>query len=456
MRYLSEPIETMSRKELEEFQFRKLKFFLNAVYQKNVFYRKKFDKEGVKIEKIRSLEDFREIVPFSNKKEFFKDQEDFPIYGRRMGVPLSEVVEFHLSSGTSGIGQEIYAFTAADVEYNGIGMAHHLVWAGIGYGDSVAVTQPLQITGAPYSYLAGIRKLGCKPFMIGTLDGKKRLEIMNRFKVNYFLATPVYLTRIMVTLEEMNVWPKGYIPELKTIALSAGSYPLEWAQKMEEIWGVKFSEFYAGSAASSVIAPTCEKGIFRGEEKRRGYLHLLENLFVIEVLNPETLQPVKPGEEGELVVTTLDKVASPVVRFRTADKVRFFSHDYCDCGRPFNLIECGSIARFDDMVKVKAMNIWPQAMDEALFSHPEVEEYNAKVIIDEKGREVVKVIIEFKKEVNQVRKEELLPLLSTQLQQKTGINMQTLEGKPGEVEHFERKPKRLKDERQESLVKRVM
>jgi phenylacetate-CoA ligase len=455
MRYLSEPIETMTRKELEDFQLRKLKFFLNAVYKKNVFYREKFDKEGVRIDKIRSLEDFRRIVPFSYKKEFLKDQEDFPVYGRRLGVPLSEIVEFHLSSGTSGIGQEIYGFTATDVEYNGIGMGHHLFWSGLGYGDSVAVTQPLQITGAPYSYLAGIRKLGCKPFMIGTLDGKKRLEIMHRFGVNYFLATPVYLTRIMVTLDEMKVIPKEYISGLKTIALSAGSYPLEWAQRMEEIWGVRFSEFYACSSASSVVAPTCEMGIFRGRERRRGYLHLLENLYVVEVLDPDTLRPVESGEEGELVITTLDKVASPVVRFRTADKVRFFSHDHCECGRPFNLIECGSIARFDDMVKVKAMNIWPQAMDEVLFSYPEVEEYNAKVIVDEKGREVVKVIIEFKSKGDEERVGELLRMIAAQLQQKTGINMETTEGKPGEVTHFESKPKRLRDERQESLIKRI-
>lgn len=455
MRYLSEPIETMSRKGLEELQFRKLRSFLDAVYQKNIFYKEKFDKVGVRVEKINSLDDFRKFIPFSNKKEFLQDQENFPIYGRRIGVPLSEVIEFHLSSGTSGLGQEIYAFTAADVEYNGTGMAHHFVWSGIEYGDGVAVTLPVSITGAPFSLMAGIRKLGCKPFMIGTLDSKKRLEIMHRFRVNYFIATPIYLTRMMVTLEEMGAVPKEYLSELKTIALSAGSYPLEWAKKMEEIWGTKLSEFYACSAASSVIAPTCEKGIF-SEGEKRGYLHLLENHFVIEVLDPETLQPVKSGEEGELVVTTLDKIASPVVRFRTSDKVRFFSHDHCRCGRPFDLIECGTIGRFDDMIKVKGMNIWPQALDEVMFSYSEVEEYNARVIVDSKGREVVEVLIEFKGKVNQKKRGELLSILSSQLQQKTGINMQTLEGKPGEVQHFDHKPKRLRDQRQESLAKRVI
>ena len=120
------------------------------------------------------------------------------------------------------------------------------------------------------------------------------------------------------------------------------------------------------------------RGAHQHVEGQAGFgLHLAAHGFVQGLT-----EPVQPGEEGELVITTLDKVASPVVRFRTADKVRFFTHDYCDCGRPFNLIECGTIARFDDMVKVKGLNIWPQTLDELLFSYPEIEEYNAKVIVE--------------------------------------------------------------------------
>ena len=456
MRCFSEAIETMSRKELERLQFRKLKSLLDAVYQKNLFYREKFDTVGLKPERIRHFDDFRKLVPFSDKKEFIKDQENFPVYGRRIGVPLPEVVEFHLSSGTSGIGQEIHAFTHADVELSGTSWAYHFVWAGIERGDTVSITVPVSITGAPFSAMAGLRKLGCKPFMIGTLDGQKRLEIVHRFESNYLSSSPVYLTRMTATLKEMNLDPREYFPKLKVINLSSGSYPLEWARKMEEIWGTRLSEFYAGSAAGAIIAPSCERGVFDSEGKNRGYLHLLENHHLIEVLDPETLQPVKSGEEGELVITTLDKVASPVVRFRTADKVRFFTHGSCECGRPFNLIECGSIARFDDMIKIKRMNIWPQTVDEVVFGYPEIEEYNADVIIDEKSREVVKVLVEFKMEVSEKRKGELLDILAFQLRQKTGIHMQTLEGKQGEVQHFERKAKRFRDKRQESLTKHVM
>jgi phenylacetate-coenzyme A ligase PaaK-like adenylate-forming protein len=107
------------------------------------------------------------------------------------------------------------------------------------------------------------------------------------------------------------------------------------------------------------------------------------------------------------------------------------------------------------MIKVKGQNVWPQALDEVILSCPEVEEYNASVIVDKRGREVVQVIVEFKGGVEEKRKAELLPILESRLKKQTGINMQTLEGRPGEVEHFDIKPRRLKDKRQESLAKHV-
>ena len=104
------------------------------------------------------------------------------------------------------------------------------------------------------------------------------------------------------------------------------------------------------------------------------------------------------------------------------------------------------------MIKVKAVNIWPQALDGVLFSYPEIQEYNAKVIVDEKGREAVHVIVEFKNEVGEQRIDELLPLVASHLKQTTGIHMETFKAKPGEIEHFDFKPKRLKDARQQSLA----
>lgn len=452
MPYWSKPVETLSRKELQDLQLRKLQAFLAETCRRNGFYRERFERQGLKPEDIRSLEDFRRLVPFSDKKDFLEDQNRHPVYGTRIGVPLREVVEFHLSGGTSGSGQEIYAFTAADMECAATSFGYHFVWSGIEYGDMLAMTLPVSTGGASLSFMAGARKLGCKPLMLGGLDAGKRLELMHRFGAHYLFVTPVYLARLASALEEMNLDPKDYLSSLKTINLSAGSHPIEWAQQMEDSWGAKLSETYACASASAVVAVTCENGVFN-RERGRGYLHLLENHFVIEVLDPETHEPVPSGGEGELVVTTLDKVASPVIRFRTADKVRYVSHVNCSCGRPFDAIECGSIARLDDMVKVKGTNVWPQALDDVVFAHPEIEEYNARVSMDANGRELVEVLLDFRAKVGEERRSAVLSLLASELHLKTGISMKAREGAPGEVERFEGKTRRLKDERQQSLAR---
>ncbi|MFH1489163.1 MAG: hypothetical protein ABII06_09675, partial [Pseudomonadota bacterium] len=206
-RYLSPKIETMSRKELLDLQFKKLIFFLERVDRDNPYWKEKFDEAGVDIKKIRSLEDFRDTVPFSDKNSVLEDQTAFPMYGRRLGVPLDQVTEFHLSSGTSGLAQEVHSYTAEDVELSGTVLLYHFIWAGLNKGDDVAITLPFNTTGFPLAAFSAIRKLGGKPFMIGTYDNRTRLETMHRFPIRYLFSTPVYLTRLVEVCEEMGVAP---------------------------------------------------------------------------------------------------------------------------------------------------------------------------------------------------------------------------------------------------------
>ena len=370
-RYVSPKIETLTRGALLDLQFQKLLFFLERVYKENPFWKEKFDEAKVDLGKIKSIDDFQRAIPFSDKKSILKDQEAFPMYGKRLGVPLEEVTEFHLSSGTSGLAQEVHSYTAWDVEVAGTVLLYHLIWAGLQKGDAVAVTLPMNTTGFPLAVFSAIRKLGGKPFMIGTFDNKTRLETMHQFPIRYLFSTPVYLSRLVEVCEEMGVVPGEYLNTLTTIGLSAGSYPLFWARRMEEIWQTSLSEFYACSGAGGAMSATCEKGLFGSKDKgSRGGMHLLENVYLIEVLNPETLKPVEPGETGEVVVTNLDKIAEPVVRYRTRDTARYLGAD-CSCGRPFASIECGSIGRLDDMIKVRGINIWPVTFDEMIFSRDE-------------------------------------------------------------------------------------
>jgi phenylacetate-CoA ligase len=432
-------------------QFKKLQFFLERVYEQNPYWREKFDEAKVDIKKIKSIEDFQGRIPFSDKGSILEDQEAFPMYGKRLGVPLEDVTEFHLSSGTSGLAQEVHSYTAEDVELAGTLLLYHFIWAGLKKGDAVAVTLPFSTTGFPLAAFSAIRKLGGKPFMIGTFDNRTRLETMHRFPVKYVQVTPVYLTRLVEVCEDMGVEPGAYVGTLAAIGVSAGSYPVFWARKMEDLWQTCLSEFYACSGAGGAIAATCEQGIFESEDKkRRGGMHLYEHIYVVEILNPETLKPVAPGEDGEVVVTNLDKIAEPVVRYRTRDTARYLGAD-CPCGRPFAMIECGSIGRRDDMIKVRGINIWPVTFDELVFSREEVREYNGKVVVDGTGRERVTISLEYKVPLGETKKSEVVDDLKAKIKRRVGLNVDILEAEEGDIEHFEFKTKRWKDLRQESL-----
>lgn len=291
--------------------------------------------------------------------------------------------------------------------------------------------------------------------MIGTLDTKNRLDIMHRYSIKYFLSTPVYLTRLVEVCEEIGKDPHEYLNSLTSIGVSAGSYPVFWAKKMEEIWRTKLSEFYGCSGAGGIVSATCERGIFNSEDKKdHGGMHLYENLFLVEVLNPDTLMPVNPGEEGELVITNLDKIAEPVVRYRTRDRARYLGI-HCSCGRPFASIECGTIGRLDDMIKVRGINIWPETFDEIIFSKGEIREYNGRVTIGNTGREEVIILLEYKNPltIQKSEKSKLSDDLKGNIKRRTGLNVDVIEAEDKEIEHFEFKAKRWKDLRKESLNK---
>ncbi len=450
-RYISPKIENMSRKELLDLQFRKLLFFLDGAYQNNPSWKEKFDQAGVDLKKIKSWGDFQESIPFSDKKSVLEDQERFPMCGKRLGVPFDDVTQFHLSSGTSGQAQEVHSYTSGDVELSGTIILYHFIWAGLKRGDAIAITFPFSVTGFPLAAFSGIQKLGGKPFMIGTLDNKTRLEMMHRFSINYLFSTPIYLTRLVEICDEMGKVPGEYVNSLTTIGLSAGSYPLFWARKMEEIWDTTLSEFYACSGVGGVVSATCENGVFSGEERAGpGSMHMYENHYVVEVLDPDTLKPVNPGEEGELVITNLDKIAEPVIRYRTRDRARYLGV-CCSCGRPFASIECGTIGRLDDMIKVRGINIWPTTFDEIIFSRPGIREYDGRVIVDENGREGVCIVLEYKGTLREAERAEIGENLKGDIKKRIGLNVEILDAAGGDVEHFEFKTKRWKDLRQESL-----
>lgn len=450
-RYYNYQLETLPRDELKALQFRRLSQLIERVYYQNQFYRRLFDEARVRPAEIRSWDDFQKRIPFIDKKVLLKDQAEHPPYGWKLMVPEEEIRKIYITSGTSGIGQEFHPSTEKDFRSAAEVGFHFLTWAGMEKGDLNALFWPLATMAGGQIALGGLEQFGANPMVLGIFDSKTKIQRMREFKHHYIWATPVYLTRLTHLCQEMGVDPKREMSNLKGILLSTGAFPVEWAEEMEEFWGARVYDCYGTTQLRCVYASTCEKGVVH--QGKRGSYHLAEYFALAEILDPDSGEPVKYGDEGEVVITNLAQDAAPMIRFRQGDKVRRLPPEACDCGRTWEVWEAGTIARYDDMLKIKGQNIWPLAVEEVIFAYKEVEEYNGHVYLGEGGAEEVAVAVEFKKDAAPAVKSRIVGALPNQLRDRTGVRMQVEEVAHGTIPRFEYKAIRWTDDRQKGLTK---
>jgi phenylacetate-CoA ligase len=446
-------LEGMSPEELKEYQWQRLKYQLEFVWENNLFFKKRFEAKGITPDDIKSPADYAKKVPLLEKKDLLEDQETHPPYGERLGVPLDRVVQTNLTSGTSGLGQEVYGLTRADVEHAGSLWALHYYWSGIRPGDAVFHFWPVTTLVAGLSSMRGLMQLGARYFLTAFFDTKTKLELMKRFDPKAILTVPAYLTTLTETAKELGYDFKRDFPSMEALVIAAGAYPVSWAKEMEETWNAAISEQYGSTQKGTGFAISCEAGVL-DEQGGRKMLHILEPFVYAEIINRETGEPVKPGGAGELVITPLERQASPLLRFATSDKVVHLSHEDCPCGRPFMGIEAGSIERYDDMIKMKGMNVWPAAIDSVVFEHKEVFDYRGRVFMDDRGRERVTMSVEFKKGVSTEKKRELSENLATRIQERVGIRINIDESPPEEIQRIQFKGQRWTDERIKGLERK--
>ncbi len=455
IRYFNPRLEQASREEIVAIQFKKLKYQLDYLYHQNPFFRRRFDAARVTPEKVRSFDEFRDRVPFLYKEDLLKDQEENSPFGERLGVPEEKISQIHITSGTSGVGQEVYGLTRRDIEGAGMTWMNHWHWIGLRKGDIALSVQPVTNLAAGLSAFQGMIKMGLIPLQTFGVDSEAKLQLMKRFRPHFLTLTTAYALRLMLLAREMGIDPKRDFPSLKGISIAGESYPIPFARELEEFWDTRIHEFYGSTQGGTIFAFTCEYGVARNGE--RGSMHLLDPYYYTEVIDPDTLRPVGPGEEGEAVVTILYREASPVVRFRTRDKVRYFPHSHCPCGRPYSIWEAGNVSRYDDMMKIKGTNVWPAMVDGVLFSYSEMDEYAGRVWIDEQGRERVLIRLALKPSIplSNEEKKRFVEKLGRELLKRTGVSMELREVPRGELPIYEFKARRWNDERKKGLEKKV-
>lgn len=417
-RYFNPFIERLTHEELARFQWGRLKAQLARVAETNPFYRGLWAGVGVDPEQLRSVEEFRDRVPIITKRDLLKDQQEHPPYGRRLGVRPEQVVQVVLTSGTSGVGQEVHPQTFADVEMGALILTWGCHWAGFTPGEVVLDTFPVATSaGGLWAYRSFTKQL-VNVFAVGTLDTRQKLEFARRFRASALFCTPAYLMRLEMVADEMGLDLARDLG-LRRILVAGEPYPLAWATEREQRWGTRIYEYYG--SVQKAIAWSCERGA--APEGRRGILHHLPHLTLLETLDPSSRKPVRPGEEGHVVLTQLRAEAAPLVRFATGDRARLISYRDCPCGRQFDGYECGTVTRYDDMLKIRGINVWPQAVDDIVFAFPEIAEYQGRVYITPDGREEATVEVEFKPGVAGDIRARILERAAASVRERTGIRM---------------------------------
>ena len=395
---------------------------LNAILARaslNAFYGPRVRAAGVGQEGLRSLDDLRWIAPI-RKADLLADNQAAPPWGRRLQVPPEQIAHAVETTGTSGVGKELHAMSAADEARIAAVEAHGFAMAGVRPGSLVMNTVPMAISAAGVWYYLGLKLAGANVFEVGMFNARRKLECIGRFGCDLLIGTPSYIDRLEAAAREMGNDPRTF--GVGRILVAGEPFSVGWVRRLEDAWGARLFEQYG--CTQRATAWTCERGALDGD--RRGVLHFVPEACIYEVVDPGTGAPVAPGETGELVVTPLIGEATPILRFATGDRVRYAPAGSCPCGRAADGIESGTVSRYDSMVKIRGVNVWPEAVDEIVFSFPEVADYAAEVFTDEtQGAERVCLAVEFTAP-DPAERRRILEALGPRLHEGTGLRMEVV------------------------------
>lgn len=341
--------ECMSRDELEQLQLERLQAVVNRVYKNVTHYRKVFGDAGVIAEDIRSLSDLTRL-PFTTKDDL---RVNYP-YGM-FAVPLREVVRIHSSTGTTSK-PIVMGYTKNDIKIWSNLAARFMTAAGVTRDDVVQITFRYGLFTGAFGVHYGAETIGASVIPMGTGNTDKQIMIMQDYKTTVLVSTSSYAIALADRLEKLSIDPRS-------LSLKVGLFGGEpWSEKMrEEIE----RRLLLKATDNYVISELTGPGI-AGECLCKKGMHIYEDAFIPEIIDPETKVVLPAGAEGELVLTTLVREAFPMIRYRTGDITRL---DYasCECGR--TLVRMQKVMRrSDDMLIVRGVNVFPSQIEDALFS----------------------------------------------------------------------------------------
>ena len=401
--YLDPELETMSREQIEALQVERLKATV-AHCMNNPIYKARLEKAGVTPESITSVEDIRRI-PFTTKQDL---RENYP-FGPA-SVPLTECVRLHSSSGTTG-NPTVILHTQKDLDEWANQVARNLWMVGLRPDDVFQNSSGYGMFTGGLGFQYGAERLGMLTVPAAAGNSLRQIKFMTDFGTTALHAVPSYVTRLYEVMQEQGVDPRKDT-KLKILAIGAEPHSEEQRQRIENMLGVKAYNSFG-------MSEMCGPGV-GFECKEQNGLHFWEDYYIVEIVDPETLEPVPDGEIGELILTSINREAMPLLRYRTRDLTRVLGRG-CPCGR--NHVRLDRMkGRSDDMMVLRGVNIFPIQIEKILMQFKELasnylitlttdennDNMTVEVELEELFTDDYQRLIQLQKDVKRALKDEIL------------------------------------------------
>jgi phenylacetate-CoA ligase len=361
--YFDPTAETLDRPKLRELQLSRLGELLEEILPRNAFYARKFGPRR----RLTSWEEFRDL-PFTHKNELAQDQELSPPYGTDLTYPLERYIKLHQTSGTTGKAPIRLLDTEESWDWWARCWGYVFRGAGVGTGDRVFIAFSFGPFIGFWAAYEGTRKVGAMTVPGGGMPTDQRLQSIFDNDVTVLCCTPTYALRMADRSEQLGIELAASRIRATVHAGEPGASIPGVRARIEQAFGAQCHD-HTGMTELGATGFTCQE---------QDGVHLIESEFIFEVIDPQTLEPVPSGGQGELVATNLGRAGMPLIRYRTGDLVRL-DETACRCGRTFARLNGGILGRADDMMVVRGINIFPSAIEGVLREFPEVSEFRVEV-----------------------------------------------------------------------------
>lgn len=375
--YLHPEFETLTRSELEVLQTERLRATIKQCMN-SPFYRKRFEANHIRPEEIRNLDDLQKI-PFTTKQDL-RDNYPFGL----AAVPMEEVVRLHSSSGTTGT-PTVILHSQRDLNEWANAVARCLYMVGLRPGDIFQNSSGYGMFTGGLGFQYGAERLGMLTVPAAAGNTKRQIKFITDFGTTALHAIPSYAGRLYEVMVEMGIDPRRDT-NLHTLIIGAEPHSEEQRKRIENMLGVKaYNSFGMSEMCGPGVAFEC---------KEQNGLHIWEDYYIVEIVDPNTLEPVPEGEIGELVLTTINREAMPLLRYRTRDLTRILPGE-CPCGRHHIRLDRMK-GRSDDMMILKGVNIFPIQIETILMQFAELGNNYLITLTNEEANDLMTVEVELK------------------------------------------------------------